>query len=72
MLNEVKKLQNEPVSEKALNDQRNVYLTGYYLMLEGSPTSASDLARQVLPTRRTPVSQTTERRRQRPSMRSIQ
>jgi zinc protease len=48
MLNEVKKLQNEPVSEKALNDQRNVYLTGYYLNTETNGSQADLLARYEL------------------------
>ena len=48
MLNEVKKLQNEPVSEKALNDQRNVYLTGYYLNTETNGSQADFLARYEL------------------------
>jgi zinc protease len=48
MLNEVKKLQNEPVSEKTLNDQRNVYLTGYYLNTETNGSQADLLARYEL------------------------
>ena len=48
ILNEVKKLQNEPVSEKALNDQRNVYLTGYYLNTETNGSQADLLARYEL------------------------
>lgn len=45
MLDEVKKLQNEPVSEKVLNDQRNLYLTAYYLNTETNASQADLLAR---------------------------
>jgi zinc protease len=48
MLNEVKKLQTEPVSEKTLNDQRNIYLTGYYLNTETNGSQADLLARYEL------------------------
>ena len=48
MLNEVKKLQNEPVSEKILNDQRNLYLTRNYLNTETNSSQANFLARYEL------------------------
>lgn len=48
MLNEVKKLQNEPVSEKILNDQRNGYITVYYLNTETNASQADFLARYEL------------------------
>ena len=48
MLNEVKKLQSEPVSEKILNDQRNQYLTRYYLRTETNGSQADLLARYEL------------------------
>ena len=48
MLDEVKKLQNEPVPEKTLNDQRNTYLTGYYLNMETNGSQADFLARYEL------------------------
>jgi zinc protease len=48
MLNEVKKLQNEPVSEKILNDQRNGYITVYYLNTETNASQAEFLARYEL------------------------
>ena len=48
MLDEVKKLQNEPVSEKILNDQRNLYLTRNYLNTETNGSQANLLARYEL------------------------
>ena len=48
MLNEVKKLQNELVPEKTLNDQRNTYLTGYYLNTETNGSQADLMARYEL------------------------
>ncbi len=48
MLDEVKKLQKEPVSEKTLNDQRNVYLVRYYLTIETNASQANMLARYEL------------------------
>ncbi len=48
MLDEVRKLQNEPVPEKTLNDQRNTFLTGYYMNMETNATQAALLARYEL------------------------
>ena len=48
MLNEVKKLQDEPVDAKTLNDKKNVYLTRYYLNTETNQSQADLLARYEL------------------------
>ena len=48
MLNEVKKLQSEPVSEKTLNDKKNGFLTRYYLNMETNQSQVEFLARYEL------------------------
>ncbi len=45
MIDEVKKLQNEPVSTEVLNGQRNTFLTGYYMNTETNGAQAELLAR---------------------------
>jgi zinc protease len=48
MVDEIKKLQNEPVSAKSLKDKRNVYVTGYYLNVETNASQANMLAHYEL------------------------
>lgn len=48
MLNEVRKLQEEPVSAKTLTDKRNVYLMRYYTNMETNQSQADMLARYEL------------------------
>ena len=48
MLIEVKKLQDEAVSEKTLNDKKNGFLTRYYLTMETNQSQADLLARYEL------------------------
>ena len=48
MIGEMKKLQDEPVTEKALEDQRNVYLTRYYLTTETNEAQVNFIARYEL------------------------
>jgi len=48
MLGEMKKLQDEPVTEKALEDQRNLYLTRYYLNTETNQAQVNFIARYEL------------------------
>jgi zinc protease len=48
MVDEIKKLQNEPVSAKSLKDKRNVYVTGYYMNLETNASQANMLAHYEL------------------------
>ncbi len=45
MIDEVKKLQNEPVSTEVLNGQRNTFLTSYYMNTETNASQADLLAR---------------------------
>ena len=45
MIDEVKKLQDEPISTEVLNGQRNTFLTGYYLNTETNASQADLLAR---------------------------
>ena len=45
MIDEVKKLQNEPVSTEVLNGQRNTFLTRYYMNMETNGSQADLLAR---------------------------
>ncbi len=48
MIDEVKKMQAEPVPAKTLNDKRNVFLTNYYLTMETNQSQAERLARYEL------------------------
>jgi zinc protease len=48
MVGELKKLQDEPVPAKTLNDKKNLFFTGYYLGMETNASQASTLARYEL------------------------
>lgn len=48
MMDEMKRIQNEPVSAKTLSDRKNVYITGYYLNVETNASQADVLARYEL------------------------
>ena len=48
MVGELKKLQNEPVPSKTLNDKKNLFFTGYYLGMETNASQANTLARYEL------------------------
>lgn len=48
MVDEIKKLQNQPVPAKSLKDKRNVFVTGYYMGMETNASQANTLAHYEL------------------------